>query len=94
MKKKPTTIQEEMQRRADEFFKGIDQETKDLGVGVITNQATASPTDNAWIYETAISLAERRAESHEDAVKRYLDHPKGETPEQRAQRINRFRCGY
>lgn len=37
---------------------------------------------------------DRSKENHEDAVKRYLDHPKEETFEQRKARINRFRCGY
>ncbi len=94
--KKPTTIQEEMQRRADEFFKGLDRETKDIGVGVITNQSgPTSDTDTSWIYERAIDLAKRKAETHEAAVQRYLDSiPENETPEQRMQRINRFRCGY
>lgn len=36
---------------------------------------------------------DRSNEPFDDAVKRYLDHPKDETTEQRAARINRFRCG-
>lgn len=37
---------------------------------------------------------DRKNETHDDAVKRYLDHPKDETREERARRINRFRSGY
>jgi hypothetical protein len=37
---------------------------------------------------------DRSKESHEEAVKRYLDHPKDETLEERQARINRFRCGF
>lgn len=37
---------------------------------------------------------DRSKETHDEAVKRYLDHPKDETFEERKARINRFRCGY
>lgn len=33
-------------------------------------------------------------EDFDQAVNRYLDHPKDETMEERAERIKRFRCGY
>lgn len=60
MKKKPTTIQEEMQRQAEEFFSGLDQETKVLGTGVITNQSgPVSGTEEKWIYEAHIKMNER-----------------------------------
>lgn len=72
----------------------MSREIEEMREQVERKSAYAIFDDSAYFKKEDVLKPLTTDAEFDDAVKRYLDHPKDETDKERADRINRFRCGY